>query len=253
MVGRSDDTATLSGLGFLNMALKLSGSSKIVTPKEYLKALEGASDEKDCKAAAEKVAAGIMGCEKLAGPRKSVPEVQRKNVLSKTTPTLPKVEEPLEGMSWNGPGMYLVYEPSQNGILFMVYSKTPVAKAIAYGKPGKSIPAFKFNTLGGRTELVKGASDKATFMRGVAAFIKQTRLHSADVDVSEAAGLFPFAAYIHSSAGKVSRVKPGFLTSTEGLDAVACVPQANADFKGISLLDKALFIQRGDAAGGSAS
>ena len=170
-------------------------------------------------------------------------------------PALPRVsmEKAESSGSWEGPGMYLTYEPTQNGILFLVYSKTPVKDAFAYGKPGTPIPGFKFNTLSGKSELVKGASDKAVFMRGVAAFVKAVKQHSGSVDIKESAALFPFACYIHYDGGKVAKVVEGALTTTEKLDAAACVPQANADLKGISLLDKALFVQRGDSCGGTSS
>ena len=126
--------------------------------------------------------------------------------------------------------------------------------AIAYAKPGKEIPGFKFNTLGGKNELVKAATDKHVFMRGVAMFVKNAKQHSASVDLKETAGLFPTACYVHYSGGdRVAKVVPGTLTPTQSLDAVACVPQANADLKGISVLDKATFVQRGDACGGTAS
>ena len=172
--------------------------------------------------------------------------------LFQTMPSIPKaaMESAKASGSWNGPAMYLTEEAAANGTMFVVYSKTEVAGAIAYAKPSKPIPGFKFNTGGGKTQLVQGTSDKTNFMRGVAAFVKNSKTFLSQIDYKSDNNI---SIYVHFASNAVEKAVSGTLLSVDGMDAVACMPSANKDIHGISTMDKALFVQRGDAAGGTAS
>eukprot|EP01060_Flectonema_neradi_P015137 TRINITY_DN21812_c0_g1_i1.p1 TRINITY_DN21812_c0_g1~~TRINITY_DN21812_c0_g1_i1.p1 ORF type:complete len:304 (+),score=56.22 TRINITY_DN21812_c0_g1_i1:43-912(+) len=175
-----------------------------------------------------------------------------KDTLFQTMPSIPKasMETAKASGSWNGPAMYLTEEAAANGTMFVVYSKTEVKDAIAYAKPSKPIPGFKFNTGGGKTQLVQGTSDRSNFMRGVAAFVKTSKTFLSEIDYKSTHNI---TIYVHFASNAVEKAVPGTLLSVDGMDAVACMPAANKDIHGISTMDKALFVQRGDAAGGTAS
>ena len=54
-----------------------------------------------------------------------------------------------------GSGCYLTFSPASQGTLFTNYSDTPVEGALAYFKPGKPVPKFKFVQNGGKSELIR--------------------------------------------------------------------------------------------------
>lgn len=54
-----------------------------------------------------------------------------------------------------GSGCYLTFSPASQGTLFINWSETPVDGALAFFRPNKTVPKFKFTTNGGRSELIR--------------------------------------------------------------------------------------------------
>jgi len=75
-------------------------------------------------------------------------------------------------------GCYLTNEPFNQGTLFCTWSATPVEGAIAYFKPIKNVPAFKYRQNGGRSELQRGVNGNVHFKKyclGWCGFFKMAR------------------------------------------------------------------------------
>eukprot|EP00755_Sulcionema_specki_P028044 Sspe_Gene.1831::Locus_608_Transcript_1_1_Confidence_1.000_Length_1546::g.1831::m.1831 len=135
----------------------------------------------------------------------------------------------------------------------MVFSKAKVDGALGFAQSSKPIPAFKFTTGGGKTELMRGASDKVAYFRGVAAFVKAAKSLSASVDCDDASGPFPSTIVVHYPDNRVEAAKTGEPINVTDVDAVAVVPKANTELSGVNKMEKQLFIQRGDTIGATAS
>ena len=54
-----------------------------------------------------------------------------------------------------GSGCYLTFSTASQGSLFTNYSEAPIEGALAYFKPGKPVPKFKFTQNGGKSELIR--------------------------------------------------------------------------------------------------
>ena len=55
-------------------------------------------------------------------------------------------------------GCYLMFSEASQGTLFLHWSETPVAGALAFFEPRKNVPAFKYKSNGGRSELIREMS-----------------------------------------------------------------------------------------------
>ena len=55
-------------------------------------------------------------------------------------------------------GCYLTFSEASQGTLFLHWSETPVAGALAFFEPRKNVPAFKYKSNGGRSELIREMS-----------------------------------------------------------------------------------------------
>ena len=74
-------------------------------------------------------------------------------------------------------GCYLTFSDASQGTLFLHWSEAPVAGALAFFEPRKSVPAFKFKTNGGRSELLRemsgGTGERIRrFYTGLCQFVK---------------------------------------------------------------------------------
>ena len=71
-------------------------------------------------------------------------------------------------------GCYLTFSDASQGTLFLHWSEAPVAGALAFFEPRKSVPAFKFRTNGGRSGLLREMSGGRIrrFYTGLCQFVK---------------------------------------------------------------------------------
>ncbi|KAJ9469796.1 hypothetical protein DIPPA_27768 [Diplonema papillatum] len=194
---------------------------------------------------------------RAAGSSRGSASPTSKAAPSPTKAASPAAAQPVSAKtkgSWTGPGLFLIYNDSQNGSLFCVCSKTPVPNALAYGKPNKPIPEFKYTNQGGRTELQRGAADVKQYMKGFATFFKACKSLGCQIDLQETGGPFEIQSFLHhTSADKVTKLEPGNMTGTESVDAFGVIPRANNDLAGVQTMAKGVFVQRADLHGGSAS
>jgi hypothetical protein len=76
-----------------------------------------------------------------------------------------------------GMGCYLTFSEASQGTLFINWKKEPLEGALAYFKPGKSIPGFKFKQNGGKSELKRqcGGLFKKNLHNGWCSFLKMCK------------------------------------------------------------------------------
>merc|ERR1719277_2019546 len=107
-------------------------------------------------------------------------------------------------------GAYLVFSPSMQGIMYMVWSKTKVEGALAYGKPAVKVPEFKF-ARDGRWELYQNINgNKSSYYLAWAMFVKgcaKFECSIVDLGESESPPPMPLSLILHCSEGnKIRRV-----------------------------------------------
>ena len=83
-------------------------------------------------------------------------------------------------------GCYLTFSDASQGTLFLHWSETPVAGALAFFEPRKSVPAFKYKSNGGRSELIRemsgGTGERIKrFYSGICQYVKLAKSFDAAV------------------------------------------------------------------------
>jgi len=146
---------------------------------------------------------------------------------------------------------YLLFSSQNHGEMTIIWSKTTVEGALAYGKPTVPVPAWKVSR--GKSELVSNIqSDKKAYYRGWAMFFKQLiQVKAVMVDlgtVGENAPI-PTSLWLHySEDDRVQKVLPNTPCNMEGIDAVAVVHRDNNDLD-CHHMDINLFVPKGAKAG----
>lgn len=142
-------------------------------------------------------------------------------------------------------GCYLTAEDASNGSLFLNWSETAINNSLAYFKPTKSVPKFKFKSKGGKNELTRNtSSNRKNFYEGWCNYIKlakeyksQFRYASMDVRIYEQTG------------SKVSMIPRGTLTDLSKMSVIAAIPGSSTIFEGLMSVDKGTFINKSQAVG----
>ena len=83
-------------------------------------------------------------------------------------------------------GCYLTFSEASQGTLFLHWSETPVAGALAFFEPRKNVPAFKYKSNGGRSELIRemsgGTGERIKrFYTGICQYVKLAKSFDAAV------------------------------------------------------------------------
>eukprot|EP00462_Mataza_sp_D1_P020840 CAMPEP_0175142872 /NCGR_PEP_ID=MMETSP0087-20121206/13078_1 /TAXON_ID=136419 /ORGANISM="Unknown Unknown, Strain D1" /LENGTH=271 /DNA_ID=CAMNT_0016426799 /DNA_START=27 /DNA_END=842 /DNA_ORIENTATION=- len=147
-------------------------------------------------------------------------------------------------------GCYLTFDTASGGTLFINWKTSPVEGALAYFKPKKNVPGFKFKTNGGKSELTRGTetSNMQNYWTGVCNFIKLAK------DLDAAVILFKddvFAIWAHIAGNKIERWQKDKWYDIAAMDTlnISVVSHQNAAFQGVSTLGKDSFLSNGQGAG----
>jgi len=145
-----------------------------------------------------------------------------------------------------GTGCYLTYETASSGSLFINWKEQAVDGAIAYFKPKKTVPKFKFIQKGGKDELTRGceSTEMKNYYSGVCNFVKICKEFDGDFiqfkdDVC--------AVYVHLQDDKVEKWDCNTwhdLTVLPKL-CVSVQPSSSTAYKGVKSLGKDAFISAG--------
>jgi hypothetical protein len=146
------------------------------------------------------------------------------------------------------PGAYLVFNPTSNGTMSIVWSEEPVAKALAYGAPGKEVPKFKFAGTG-TSELRKNLqSDKDMYYGAWGLFVKECAQYDCsitDLDSTSAAGIpdMPCSLWFHyAKDNEVKKLRPNTPCSLGGVDCIVAAHSSTTEFA--TNLSRTQFLQK---------
>jgi len=147
---------------------------------------------------------------------------------------------------------YLVFEGLQHGTMSIVWSKTRIESALAFGKPSKKVPAFKYSA-SGKWELYREiASNKQNWFVAWIMFIQtcvQFDSQIVDCGRDEVDAPIPTALWLHfKETNEVQKVVPNKPFSVEGVDVITATHRDNVvDFTGS--MERTLFVQKSESAG----
>ena len=147
-----------------------------------------------------------------------------------------------------GSGCYLTISESSGGSLFSQWSETPIDGALAYFKPTKVVPKWKFNSNGGKTEIVRSANKGVgvkEFYRGYCMFVKMAKSFDADLVLLEDSSC---GVYLNFDQTPVIKVTTGAFISTKGCTGVGVAHSENKDLAEV-LMDNVGFVGRANSAG----
>ena len=166
----------------------------------------------------------------------------------KTLADLDSAEQATRGLLASGSACYLVYEVFNNGTLFAIWSKVQIWGAIAMFRSAVAVPAFKFTSNKGRTELKRkcGGVNKKLFYEGCCEFVKLARKNRGTfkiVNCKEADFIFLRGNKIESLS------REDFPLDTDGTTAVAVIPKNSNVFRGIKIMPKLRFANMGSQRG----
>jgi len=142
-------------------------------------------------------------------------------------------------------GGYLTFSTANDGTLFLQYSHHKIDGAIAYFKPHRVVPAFKYRQNHGKVELMrKLMSNKQGYFEGYADFLKAAKEFDAEVYIIQ-----PSARVYYQIDG--SRVVEGRRESFFSIkvESVAVLPPGNASFEGVKNIHPDQFISTGNKYG----
>eukprot|EP00463_Aulacantha_scolymantha_P006044 TRINITY_DN756_c1_g1_i1.p1 TRINITY_DN756_c1_g1~~TRINITY_DN756_c1_g1_i1.p1 ORF type:complete len:152 (-),score=18.23 TRINITY_DN756_c1_g1_i1:344-799(-) len=143
-------------------------------------------------------------------------------------------------------GCYLTFEDSSNGTLFLNWNKSNVDKHIAYFKPTKSVPLFKFKTKGGKSELTRSTNNNTkNFYEGWCNYIKLAKEYKSTFIYKDN----NVKICSHGSDKKIVTVPRGVVTDLKEFQTVCALPGACKIFDGITTLDRSSFINKSQAVG----
>jgi hypothetical protein len=142
-------------------------------------------------------------------------------------------------------GAYLMFSPSNDGCLYMQYSSHKVEGALAYFRPKKVVPGFKFTQNHGRVELIrKLVNHKQMYFAGYADFLKAAKEFDSDVYMIEP--VVKVYYQLHTSTIHQAHHEK-FFPST--VSAVVVLPPLNDSFVGVISLSPENFVSTGNKHG----
>jgi hypothetical protein len=146
-----------------------------------------------------------------------------------------------------GDGCYLTYDPSSIGSLFLNWKHTPVEHALAFFRPKKPVPKFKYTTHGGREELIRDCAQAhiQRYYIGITQYVKICKDFHADLVVFTENVKFYLC---EDDSGNVIRCKPNVAYSLEKIVAVACFDKEKTDLN-VHVMEKFQFLEHGRSLG----
>eukprot|EP00920_Eleutheroschizon_duboscqi_P032433 GHVT01078327.1.p1 GENE.GHVT01078327.1~~GHVT01078327.1.p1 ORF type:complete len:162 (+),score=6.26 GHVT01078327.1:2039-2524(+) len=149
-----------------------------------------------------------------------------------------------------GEGAYLTFDPASQGTMFLQWSKEHVNGALAFIRPGKPVPTFKFKQNGGKSELIRNMQqDHTKYYHGWCSFVKVGKQYDGTYFLlSSGAPPRPIQVVFNVKNSLIS-VEADREYHLGDVDAVSVVPRDNTDFIANTNMALSLFTTRGNSAG----
>ncbi|KAL1511664.1 hypothetical protein AB1Y20_004954 [Prymnesium parvum] len=163
----------------------------------------------------------------------------------------PSASTPPTSTFEGGAGCYLTFSSDGQGTLGMRWSDGPVDGALAYFKPNKPVPRFKFTQNAGRSDIVRecGGPNKAKFFAGVAQFVKAARANDAELTHLRQEPARPVAIYFNDNQLNVVPLAMGSpFARLHEMESVAVLNESSAAFNCLTL-ERSQFLAVGNRDG----
>lgn len=161
-----------------------------------------------------------------------------------TSVSIPK-DEPTEA------GCYLTFESTSEGTMFLNWSETHVEGALAYLRPGKPVPKFKFVSNGGKSELIRSLRSGSgqgmkRYFEGWVQFLKLAREQEAQLVVWNDKDV---ALYFLDNENTVNLIEPSRFLQMHRVAAIAAIGHDNETFQGVATVTRDYFSGTGNRIG----
>lgn len=148
-------------------------------------------------------------------------------------------------------GAYLIFDSASNGSLLIQWKNEPVPGALAFIKPGKTIPEFKYKNNGGKSEIIRNLqTDKKLFFSGIGQFIKEAKDIKGEVcllpDIDRTSPIKIDVYYLKNNSVNVAKIGTPF--SISDASAVCIMPRGTSSLT-VKTMERQLFISKGNAEG----
>eukprot|EP00922_Rhytidocystis_sp_ex-Travisia-forbesii_P019452 GHVS01028796.1.p1 GENE.GHVS01028796.1~~GHVS01028796.1.p1 ORF type:complete len:160 (+),score=17.47 GHVS01028796.1:72-551(+) len=149
-----------------------------------------------------------------------------------------------------GEGAYMKFDPASQGTLWLIWSKTPVVDALAYISPGKKVPAFKFTTNAGKSEIVRNIqTDHKKYYTGWCSFLKLCKTYDGEFVIMDVAGPKDISVILSMNNNTLTIVEQKKKMNLSEAGAIACVPKDAQEFKCQTMVQQ-LFLEKASEKGG---
>lgn len=148
-------------------------------------------------------------------------------------------------------GAYLLFDSASNGSLHIQWKNEPVPGALAFIKPGKNVPEFKYKNNGGKSEIIRNLqADKKLFYSGVGQFIKEARDLKGEVyllpDIDRTSPLKLDVYFLKNNTVHVAKIGTPF--SISDASAICIMPRGTSSLS-VKTMERQLFIVKGNTEG----
>lgn len=153
-------------------------------------------------------------------------------------------------------GCYLTLEETGQGTLFLNWSETTVPSALAFFKPTKTVPKFKFKQNGGKTELMRdcgGGVKIKKFYQGITQYVKLASTFNASLYLIPGTwGPNPTSVYLFQkeTSAVTKIIADESETNLAGFSAAAAVHTDSAILN-VEKIAQSIFMTNGESAGAS--
>ena len=142
-------------------------------------------------------------------------------------------------------GGYLIFSTVNDGTLHLCFSHHKVEEAIAYFRPKKIVPAFKYRQNHGKVELIrKLVNHKQGYYEGFADFVKAAKEFDSDIYLIQQA----VKVYYQADSSMLYEA-PFHKFFPSRISAVAVIPPGNDSFEGVKSLSPEQFVSTGNKFG----
>uniref|UniRef100_A0A6B2LMX1 Immune mapped protein 2 N-terminal domain-containing protein n=1 Tax=Arcella intermedia TaxID=1963864 RepID=A0A6B2LMX1_9EUKA len=154
-------------------------------------------------------------------------------------------------MSELGEGCYLVFDAASQGTLSVFWSQTPVEGALAYFKPNKTVPKFKYTQNAGRSELIRqicGPNIKR-YYQGWTQFVRLAKDFQGDISILRGEQFDqPISLFFVDKQNNVTKAPEKEFFNTDNKVSVSAVHSACLSFQ-VKTMNPSLFRETAESQG----
>eukprot|EP00465_Bigelowiella_longifila_P008461 CAMPEP_0185260074 /NCGR_PEP_ID=MMETSP1359-20130426/8728_1 /TAXON_ID=552665 /ORGANISM="Bigelowiella longifila, Strain CCMP242" /LENGTH=165 /DNA_ID=CAMNT_0027846187 /DNA_START=21 /DNA_END=518 /DNA_ORIENTATION=+ len=151
-------------------------------------------------------------------------------------------------------GCYLTFSDASHGVLFEQWTKKDgefKEEMLAFFRPNKSVPGFKYKRYGGKTEIIREiqATNIRRYYQGFTHYLKTAKEYKGELELlQENAEVY----YLDNDNGVHKlETKENHALEKMKISAFAVIPMKADTFEGVKTLSKGKFLENGRKKGAS--